>query len=53
MKSKITKRDLLFFFLGIMTLFIIDLVWDWENNVKAFKEGMAGASESPKTENIK
>lgn len=52
MKSKITKRDVLFFILGFMALFLIEVVFDWDNHVKSFKEGMA-AAKSPRIENSK
>ena len=54
MENKITRREVLAFILGFMTLFMINLGLDWENNVKAFKEGMeqgrAAATESPEIE---
>jgi hypothetical protein len=37
MKTKITGRDLKFFFLGVLTIILIDLVWNWDNNI--IKEG--------------
>ena len=36
---KITKREVGFFFLGLFTMLLIELVWNWNDNVKAFKEG--------------
>ena len=39
MKVKITKRDLLFFFMGIGIMLLINLIWNWDSNIKAFKEG--------------
>lgn len=36
---KITSRDIKFFILGILTVFIIDLIVDWEGVKKSFKEG--------------
>lgn len=36
---KITKRDIKFFVLGILTVFIIDIIMDWEGAKKSFKEG--------------
>ncbi|MDX9903248.1 MAG: hypothetical protein RB288_04140 [Bacteroidales bacterium] len=38
-KLKITKRDLLFFFIGIGVMILINLFWKWEENLKNFKEG--------------
>jgi len=46
MKTKITGRDLKFFFFGVLTIILIDLVLDWERNVKSFKEGFNGAQET-------
>ena len=39
MKTTINNRDLKFFLIGILTIIIIDLVWDWKNNLNNFKEG--------------
>ncbi|WP_158607127.1 hypothetical protein [Pontibacter oryzae] len=39
MKGKLTKRDVLFFLIGIITFFLIDFVRNWEGHKKAFKEG--------------
>jgi hypothetical protein len=36
---KITSRDVKFFFLGILTIFIINTIMDWEGAKKSFKEG--------------
>lgn len=38
-KMKLTDRDVIFFFLGVLTIILIDLVWYWDNNIKAFKKG--------------
>lgn len=48
-KINITKRDIKFFFLGVLTIFIIDLVFNWQENKKAFIEGY----NSTQTEKIK
>ena len=37
--KKITKRDVLFFFIGIFTMLIIDIIWDWKNVVQGAKDG--------------
>ncbi len=39
MKLKITKRDVLFFVLGLLTFFIIELILNWGEAVEGFKEG--------------
>lgn len=31
MRKKITSRDLLFFALGLITMTIIVIIWDWES----------------------
>ena len=36
---KITKRDIKFFFFGVLATFIVDLIWNWNEHVEAFKEG--------------
>ncbi len=51
--KKITKRDVLFFFLGIFTFFIIESVWDWDNTVKSFMEGFNGRIKKVETEQMK
>lgn len=36
---KITGRDLRFFFLGLLTFFIIETIMDWEGAKESYKEG--------------
>lgn len=36
---KITKRDIKFFFLGILIFFLIESIYDWKNTVDSFKRG--------------
>jgi hypothetical protein len=49
MKITITKRDVRVFFLGILTILFLELVLNWEENVKAMKEGYkAGYEEASK-----
>ena len=36
---KITKRDITFFFLGIICLFIFEAIYDWEKTVDSFNRG--------------
>jgi len=38
-KINITKRDLWFFFSGIALTVLINLILNWEANIKDFKEG--------------
>jgi hypothetical protein len=49
MKLNITKRDFRFFLIGVLTLLLVELIWDWDANVKAFKEG-CNAAGADKTE---
>ena len=37
--KKITKRDILVFFLGFITFFVIETVYDWEGAKKSFRKG--------------
>ncbi|MGL4519498.1 MAG: hypothetical protein ACRCUJ_07435 [Phocaeicola sp.] len=36
---KITKRDVYVFLLGMLTWMSVELIYDWENNVKDMKRG--------------
>ena len=36
---KITKRDVLYFFIGVITYFAINTIVDWESNKKTFIDG--------------
>lgn len=42
---KITKRDVSFFFLGILTLFLFELITDWDNSINDFKKGFNEGSQ--------
>jgi hypothetical protein len=48
MKFKITKRDLLFCFFGLLTFLFIHMIVHWEESINAFRE--AGISELEKIE---
>ncbi|MDG1276881.1 MAG: hypothetical protein P8O16_06330 [Algoriphagus sp.] len=37
--KKITKRDILFFFIGIATFFIFETVYNWEESKEAMRKG--------------
>jgi len=50
MKNKITKRDLLFFFIGVIIMILINLFWNWDSNVKVFKEGFQEGYNSERVE---
>ncbi len=39
MKLRIKKRDIAFFFIGILFIFLVDLVINWNDNTQAFKDG--------------
>ncbi|SDS66514.1 hypothetical protein SAMN04487764_2751 [Gillisia sp. Hel1_33_143] len=41
MKINITSRDIKFIVIGVITAFIFVTIYDWEDNVKAFKEATA------------
>ncbi len=38
-KIKITKRDIVVFFLGVLTVFVFDVLINWEENKQAFLDG--------------
>ena len=39
MKLKLSSRDAKFYLLGILSMFLFATVYDWDENVKAFKKG--------------
>lgn len=36
---KITKRDILFFIIGVLTMFVFESVYDWQGTKAAIKKG--------------
>jgi hypothetical protein len=38
-KLQITKRDVKIFLLGMFTMFLIILIYEWDDAVESFKEG--------------
>lgn len=42
---KITKRDIVFFALGIFTIFIIESIIDWDSTKKSLKDGYDNSRE--------
>jgi hypothetical protein len=42
MKRKITKRDVKYFFFGVLAVLLLELVLNWKDNVKAFEKGLKG-----------
>lgn len=47
---KITKRNILYFFMGLFTMLLIDIVFDWENTKKEFLDGLMGRPYKSSTE---
>jgi len=43
---KITKRDIKFFVLGILTMLILESILDWEGVKKSFMEGYESAAKT-------
>lgn len=37
--KRITKRDIIAFILGFLTLFLIDIITDWQGSKNAFMKG--------------
>lgn len=49
--KKITKRDVKFFFLGVFAVLLLELILNWEENVRDFEAGFTGGyQESLKTD---
>ena len=42
-KPNITKRDIKVFFLGVLTVIVVDLVINWEENKQDFLDGYNSA----------
>ncbi|MDX1718568.1 MAG: hypothetical protein R3353_00265 [Salegentibacter mishustinae] len=38
-KLKISSRDVKFYLLGILSMFILVTIYDWEENIATFEEG--------------
>jgi len=38
---KITKRDVRFFILGFLTLFLVESIMDWEGTKESFNKGFS------------
>ena len=41
-KIKITERDFLVFVLGVLTMLVVEVAFDWNNSKKAFMDGWNG-----------
>jgi len=51
MKFNIKSRDVKFFALGAFAFFIFSVIYDWDDNVRAFKDGFeAGLRGDPYAE---
>ncbi|MGC4021797.1 MAG: hypothetical protein QM734_07555 [Cyclobacteriaceae bacterium] len=46
--KKINTRDIKVFLFGMLTMFLIELVFDWKDFVKGFNDGMNNYNESKK-----
>ena len=46
--KKITKRDLIFFFLGLLTFFVIESIYDWEGSKRDFLKGYNDVRNNPR-----
>lgn len=43
---KITKRDAIFFVLGLVAFFVVGTIYDWEGSKKAFRDGFNNTSKT-------
>jgi len=50
--KKITKREIVAFILGILFTFLLEILFNWNAHVKAFKEGMKNAQKHSLTEHL-
>lgn len=48
--KKITRRDVLFFILGLFTMLIIESVYHWKDSVNSFKAGFRDGAKIENTE---
>lgn len=51
--KKITKRDCLFFILGLVVMFVFEIMYNWHYSVKSFKAGWERNSMVTNTEQTK
>lgn len=47
-KFNVTKREIVFFFLGVITVIIIDTLINWQDSKKSFLEGWNNAKTEEK-----
>jgi len=45
---KLTKRDVKFFLFGLLAMFIIETIYDWEGTKQAVKDGWAAGMSKAK-----
>jgi len=50
--KKITKREIIAFILGILFSLLLEVIFNWDTHVRAFKEGMENAQKSSTTEHL-
>lgn len=48
--KKITKREIIVFLLGIFTLFLIEIIYDWDGTKNAFQKGYRDGYNSVKVD---
>jgi len=48
--KRITKREIIAFILGILFSLLLEVIFNWDAHVKAFKEGMKSAQNSSLTD---
>lgn len=48
---KITKRDILFFMLGAFAVLVMIIIYDWDDAVKGFNDGINGKAYGVSIEN--
>jgi hypothetical protein len=53
MKTKITKRDLTAFILGVVVMILIHFFSDFKNNIKNFREGFNEGYNNTRQENAR
>jgi hypothetical protein len=47
-KPDITKRDIKFFFFGVLFMFLFEMIYDWKDVKRAFTEGYNSTQEKVK-----
>ena len=52
MLKRITKREIVFFVLGLLTFFVVETLWNIDGSIKAFKEGYNEAHQEAESKTI-